>query len=298
MAAMRDIEVWYSRVEAAGLVDRLNGRVTGAAVAKARRGMARARRKDSLRALNRLTVDGGKGGVARIRSDPPLVVPLRDLAPGAEGEALFAAIGGLLTEYRASLSPELRHLMRRYRFVDMARKVVGVGSVGTRAWILLLMGRDNADPLFLQAKEAGPSVLEGPAGASSYRHHGRRVVEGQRLMQAAGDILLGWVTALGVDGRRRDFYVRQLWDAKASIDLERIEPAALGIYAELCGETLARAHARSGDAVAIAAYMGDGPRLDRALVVFAEAYADQTERDHAALEQAVADGEVEAQKGV
>jgi hypothetical protein len=298
MAAMRDIEVWYSRVEAAGLLNRLNGRLPNAAVAKARRGMAHARHKDSLRALNRLTVVGDKRGGARIKSDPPLVVPLRDLAPGAEGEAIAAAMESLLTEYRASLSPEKRHLMRRYRFVDMARKVVGVGSVGTRAWILLLMGRDNADPLFLQAKEAGPSVLEGLAGASPYRHHGRRVVEGQRLMQATGDILLGWVTALGVDGRRRDFYVRQLWDAKASIDLETIEPAALGIYAELCGETLARAHARSGDAVAIGSYLGAGPRLDRALVVFAEAYAEQTERDHAALEQAVADGEVEAQEGV
>jgi uncharacterized protein (DUF2252 family) len=207
-------------------------------------------------------------------------------------------MGELLDEYRASLRDDLRLLTGRYRLVDMARKVVGVGSVGTRAWILLLLGRDAGDPLFLQAKEAEASVLEPHAGPSPYGHHGRRVVEGQRLMQAAGDILLGWVRAPDAEGHPRDFYVRQLWDAKGAVDIEVIEPEALELYGELCGATLARAHARTGDAISIAAYMGRSPRFEESLATFAELYADQNERDQAALVRAIEAGEAAARMDV
>jgi uncharacterized protein DUF2252 len=172
--------------------------------------------------------------------------------------------------------------------------VVGVGSVGTRAWIVLLLGRDSADPLFLQAKEAQESVLEPHVGKSPYRNHGRRVVEGQRLMQAASDIFLGWFAAEGIDGETRCFYVRQLWDGKGSADVERMSAKELGIYAALCGEALARAHARSGDRIEIAAYLGGGEGFDRAMADFAEAYADQNESDYARVVDASANGEVEA----
>ena len=183
-----------------------------------------------------------------------------------------------------------RHLLEGFRFADAARKVVGVGSVGTRAWIVLLVGNDDQDPLFLQAKEAQTSVLEPFLGKSAYASHGQRVVEGQRLMQSASDVMLGWVRTNGIDGVDRDFYVRQLWDGKGSAVVEAMNPAALTAYARLCGWTLARAHARSGDPVAIASYLGSGDRFDRALATFAEAYADQNERDYAALRDAVEQG--------
>jgi uncharacterized protein (DUF2252 family) len=201
-------------------------------------------------------------------------------------------------EYRATLPGELRDLVGQYRYVDLARKVVGVGSVGTRAWIVLMLGRDNDDPLFLQVKEAQASVLEPFAGRSQYRNHGRRVVEGQRLMQAASDIMLGWIRATGIDGARRDFYVRQLWDSKWSIDVDAMVPEGLERYGEICGWTLARAHARSGDEVEIAAYLGSGDNFDRAIAEFSVRYADQNERDHAALVAAIEAGDVEAEAGI
>jgi uncharacterized protein (DUF2252 family) len=179
----------------------------------------------------------------------------------------------------------------------MARKVVGVGSVGTQAWVVLMMGRDGRDPLFLQAKEAEASVLAAYAGPSEFANHGERVVEGQWLMQAASDILLGWLPALGYDGRRRDFYVRQLWDGKRSVEVETLPPEGLAIYGRICGWTLARAHARSGDRVAIAAYLGKGKAFDRAIAEFAERYADQNEADYAALSGAVKSGRVRAESG-
>ena len=188
-----------------------------------------------------------------------------------------------------------RHLLEGFRFADAARKVVGVGSVGTRAWIALMIGNDDQDPLFLQAKEAQASVLEPFLGKSAYASHGQRVVEGQRLMQSASDVMLGWVRTDGIDGVERDFYVRQLWDGKGSAIVEEMNPAMLTVYARLCGWTLARAHARSGDPVAIAGYLGSGKEFDRALAEFAESYADQNERDYAALRRAVADGRVTAQ---
>ena len=195
-------------------------------------------------------------------------------------------------EYRATLPQGLRKLLDRYRFVDAARKVVGVGSVGTRAWIVLLIGRDEGDPLFLQIKEAQRSVLEPYTVKSIYARQGRRVVEGQRLMQATGDMLLGWMSITGFDGERRDFYVRQLWDAKGSAQIDQMTPRAMTIYARLCGGVLANAHARSGDRVAIASYLGGGEQFDRAMAEFATRYADQNERDYAALRDAADSGRI------
>jgi uncharacterized protein (DUF2252 family) len=190
--------------------------------------------------------------------------------------------------YRRTLQPDRRHLLESYRFVDFARKVVGVGSVGTRCWIALFLGRDSNDPLFLQVKEAEASVLEAHAGRSGYANHGQRVVEGQRLLQAASDVLLGWVRTPGLDGTERDFYLRQLWDGKFSADIDSMSPSALDIYARLCGWTLARGHARSGDRVAIAAYLGSNDGFDRAMVAFSGAYADQNQRDYDAVSASLA----------
>jgi uncharacterized protein (DUF2252 family) len=204
----------------------------------------------------------------------------------------------LLDGYGRTLPAERRQLLHQYRLVHMARKVVGVGSVGTRAWVLLLLGRDDADPLFLQAKEAQESVLEQYAGASEYQHHGERVVAGQRLIQASGDIFLGTRRVRGDDGRQRDYYVRQLRDWKGSAVIEEQRPGGMAAYASLCGWTLARAHARSGDRIAIAAYLGSSDRFDQAVADFAETYADVNEKDFAALEKAVRDGSVQAQTGM
>ena len=180
----------------------------------------------------------------------------------------------------------------------MARKVVGVGSVGTRAWIVLLLGRDNEDPLFLQVKEAQRSVLEPHLGRSHYTNKGQRVVEGQRVMQAQSDIFLGWHRVKGLDGEIRDFFIRQLWDWKTSADLETIRPGPFAQYAEICGWTLARAHARSGDRIAIATYLGKGDVFDRAVTEFAEAYADLNEQDYKALAKAAKDGRVTVREGL
>ena len=197
--------------------------------------------------------------------------------------------------YRRTLQGDRKHLLERFRYVHAARKVVGVGSVGTRAWIMLMVGRDNDDPLFLQLKQAEASVLEPFLGKSQYTNHGQRVVEGQRLMQAASDIMLGWHRVTGLDGVKRDFYFRQLWDEKGSAIIEGMKPQELAAYAEICGRTLARGHARSGDAVTITAYVGSGAALDEALADFAELYADQNELDYAALTTAVNTGRVTAQ---
>jgi uncharacterized protein (DUF2252 family) len=295
-AAMRNLDVWYARLEVEPLLR--SWQAEGAARRKTiDKGLAKAYRKDSLRAFEKLThsVDGEP----RIVSDPPLVMAIEDLLPPEEHALVAEVLRGVLRAYRDSLANDLRHLIDSYRPVHFARKVVGVGSVGTRAWVALLLGRDDADPLFLQVKEAQRSVLEPYAGPSRYESCGRRVVEGQRLMQGASDVLLGWLRGVpGPDGVARDFYVRQLWDAKASVPIETLSPSGLGLYAHACGWTLARAHARSGDRGAIAAYLGQGDRFDRALVDFAEAYAEQNERDYAALAAAVDSGRVEAQTGV
>ncbi len=295
LAAMGPLEIWYARLDAAELVAQQGPSLPKAALARFERTVEKARRKDHLRAFSKLVraVDGEP----RFASDPPLLVPVSELLPAAEADRFHAGMRALIDAYRASLPEERRALLDRYRYADLARKVVGVGSVGTRAWVVLMLG-PAGDPLFLQCKEAQASVLEPYAGASRHANCGERVVRGQRLMQAASDILLGWLRTPGVDGVARDFYVRQLWDWKASADLAAMEPATLATYGELCAWTLARAHARSGEAAAIAGYAGRGEALDRALAALAEAYADQTERDHAALLAAIDAGRVEAQTGV
>jgi hypothetical protein len=254
--------------------------VTARQIKRVERSVAKAQTKDSLKAFNKLAerVDGD----VRIISDPPLVVRIQDiaLAEGVDAETAEAWLRETFRHYRQSLEPDRRHLLEGYRMVDIARKVVGVGSVGTRCWVVLLLGKDEADPLFLQVKEAERSVLEPHAGKSEYANHGQRVVEGQRLLQAASDIMLGWLRAHAPDGVDRDYYVRQLWDGKVSADIDTMVPENLPIYAEMCAWTLARAHARSGDRVAIASYLGSGATFDRAIGEFATAYADQNERDY------------------
>ena len=217
---------------------------------------------------------------------------------GVEQVEFEEFVQGVIRSYRRTLSADRRRLLERFRYVHAAHKVVGVGSVGARAWIVLMLGRDENDPLFLQLKEAQASVLEPFLGKSAFAKHGQRVVEGQRLTQAASDIMLGWIQGTGLDGVNRDFYVRQLWDGKGSALVELMNPRAMNLYAKLCGNTLAKAHARSGDAIAIASYLGAGDSFDRALASFAEAYADQNERDYNALQEAVASGRVAAEKGL
>jgi uncharacterized protein (DUF2252 family) len=258
---------------------------------EARKDVAKAGEKNSLRAFDRLVrvVDGEP----RIISDPPLLVPARELVSEDQAKELEERILELLGRYRESLKGDRRHLLDSYRFVEMARKVVGVGSVGTRAWVVLMMGRDGQDPLFLQAKEAEASVLEPYVGESEFGNHGERVVEGQWLTQAASDILLGWLPALGFDGGTRDFYVRQLWDGKRSVEIETLPPEGLAIYGRVCGWALARAHARSGDRIAIGSYLGKGKAFDRAIAEFSERYADQNELDYGALADATKSGRIE-----
>jgi uncharacterized protein (DUF2252 family) len=236
-------------------------------------------------------------GRPRIISDPPLLVPIDELMPKeTDRAAIEEQLSSLIAKYRRTLETDRRYLLEQYEFCDMARKVVGVGSVGTRCWIVLMLGRDDSDPLFLQVKEAEASVLSRFVGASRYANQGQRVVAGQRLMQASSDIFLGWQrTEAGLDGRPRDFYVRQLRDWKFSVDIENILPSGMRLYGELCGWTLARAHARSGDRIAIAAYLGGSDAFDRAITEFASAYANQNERDHQSLVDAVASGRIIAE---
>jgi uncharacterized protein (DUF2252 family) len=290
------LDVWYERLNASELVDRFGGRLGGAGRIEFAQPFVQARRKTSLRAVKKLTerVDGE----LRFRSVPPLLVPMRELFDSADVGDESTYIRRLMEDYAASLSVNYRHLFETYRFVDMARKVVGVGSVGTRAWVVLLVGREGKDPLVLQAKEAQPSVLEPHIGASEFDCAGERVVRGQRISQAASDIFLGWLRSEGLDGQQYDFYVRQLWDWKASADLSTMDEAGLHAYTRACGWSLARAHARSGDRLAIAAYLGRGRRFDRAIADFSSAYADQNELDHGRLVEAVAAGEVAAEPGV
>jgi uncharacterized protein (DUF2252 family) len=241
---------------------------------------------------------GEVDGELRIVADPPLIVPIEDLAlPGTEIKDIEESMRTLISSYRRTLAHD-HHPLEEFRYVHAARKVVGVGSVGTRAWILLLVGRDGDDPLFLQAKEAQASVLERFVGKSRYDSHARRVVAGQRLMQAASDIFLGWQRVLDLDGRRRDYYVRQLHDWKGAVEVETMQVAGATLYARLCGATLARAHARWGDRIAIAAYLGKSDVFDRAIADFSSTYADQNERDYQALVDAVRSGRIEAQTGL
>ncbi|MDO8309297.1 MAG: DUF2252 domain-containing protein [Actinomycetota bacterium] len=295
-AGMPNQAVWYARLDADRFLAKIREVVPADRARRAEVLMATARTKDSMQAFRKLTrtVDGQP----RIISDPPLIVPVEELFPGQAGDFLQKQMAGLLAAYRDSLVSDRRHLFDQYRFVDMARKVVGVGSVGTRAWILLFEGVNSGDPLFLQAKEAQSSVLEQYAGVSEYTNHGERVVAGQRLMQAASDIFLGWQRTSGLDGIDRDYYLRQLRDWKASVDVQGSRPQGMAVYAQACGWTLARAHARSGDRVAIAAYLGKSDTFDEAVADFSYAYADQNDKDHSALREAIDAGRVEAVEGV
>jgi uncharacterized protein (DUF2252 family) len=294
-AKQRNLDVWYQRLDVASLADQWEGEATKKERRRFERNIAKARTKDSMRAFSKLTreVDGR----LRIICDPPLIVPIEELFPDHADEVEDRLLE-VMSAYRATLPDDRRHLLDQFHHLHTARKVVGVGSVGTRAYILLLVGRDHRDPLFLQAKEAEASVLEPHLRPSEYANHGQRVVEGQRLMQAAGDLFLGWVTAEGPDGKRRDFYVRQLWDQKGSAQVDIMSPREMTAYAQICGSSLARAHARSGDRIAIASYLGGGERFDRAIADFSEAYADLNERDFQALKAAVDGGRVPAEVGV
>jgi uncharacterized protein (DUF2252 family) len=295
-AERRNIEVWYARLDIAAIRDQLGAEFSSKQMKRVQSKVANVHTKDSMRALTKLcrTVDGE----LRIVGNPPLVTPIEDVLPDAEQEHLEDVVRRMIRTYQRTLPHDRRHLLESYRYVHAARKVVGVGSVGTRAWILLLTGRDETDPLFLQFKEAQGSVLEPFLGKSEYGQHGQRVVEGQRMMQAAPDILLGWERIITIDGQKRDFYIRQLWDSKGSAEVELMDPPGLEAYGTICGWTLARAHARSGDRIAIAAYLGGGDAFDRAMSSFAETYADQNERDYRALQEAVASGRVAAELGV
>lgn len=297
-AALSNLEVWYAHLDVDTLQQQVTRQLTAARRKILSRNLAKARTKDNLQALAKLTtvVDGE----LRIVSDPPLIDRIADLFPDVvERHQLSGGIEQLLHGYRSTLETDRRELLAQYRPVDMARKVVGVGSVGTRCWIILMFGRDAQDPLFLQAKEAGPSVLERFLGASQYPNCGQRVVAGQRLMQATPDIFLGWRRVKGLlDGKTRDFYIRQLKDWKGSADIAAMVPDSLLRYGRLCAWTLARAHARSGDRIAIGAYLGSGGVFDQAIGQFAVAYADQNERDHAALLEAIASGRVVSQPGL
>jgi uncharacterized protein (DUF2252 family) len=266
-AGMRLLEVWYSRVDASEIIALSRGRRRRVVAER----LARAQHHTNLDALPRLTEPAADG--RRFVEDPPLLTHVQECHPGWVEE--------VLGRYRASMSDERRQLLGRFRAHDAARKVVGVGSVGTRCYVVLLLGDRHDDPLLLQVKQAAASVLEPHAGRSRYRHAGRRVVTGQRLLQTASDIFLGWTS----DGAA-DYYVRQLWDMKGSVNLDTLDPADLAPYGRLCGWVLARAHARSGDAAAISGYLGGGDSFDRAVADFAEAYADQTEADHAAFTRA------------
>ena len=295
-AGMRHIDVWYTRLDADMIVKGFSVNMTSRAKRRMEADLAKARTKDSVRALAKLcrNVDGE----LRIIGNPPLITPIEDVLEGAEHAHLDRVIRRMIDTYAESLSPERRELLQRYRYVHAARKVVGVGSVGARAWILLLLGRDHGDPLFLQFKEAQRSVLEPFLGKSRFTQHGERIVSGQRMMQAAPDIMLGWERIEAIDGETKDFYIRQLWDAKGSAEVELMKPPGLSAYGAICGWTLARAHARSGDPVAITSYLGAKEAFDRAMVVFGETYADQNERDYRALQEAVATGHVAAEKGI
>jgi uncharacterized protein (DUF2252 family) len=295
-AGMTNLAVWYTALDVADFVERLATLASAKVVKRAAANIDKARTKDSLQAFAKLThlVNGER----RIISDPPLIEPIEDIFSERSRDELESNLHELVARYRQTLQSDRRHLLEEFRIAHMARKVVGVGSVGTRAWIILLLGRDDSDPLFLQAKEAQPSVLESFTGASRFRSNGQRIVAGQHLMQANSDIFLGYESIEGNDGVKRDFYVRQLRDGKGSASVELMDPSTLALYGTMCGRTLARAHARSGDRIAIAAYLGNRDTFDQAIADFSETYADQNERDYDALVAAEADGRVSVLRGL
>jgi uncharacterized protein (DUF2252 family) len=296
-ADLNNLDVWYAHLDIESVLAAVRSQFKPKQARQADKQLAKARTKDSMTAFSKLTrqIDGQP----RIIAEPPLIVPIEDLEEGRGRDEMFEVLHELLRSYRATLQRDRRVLLEQFELKDFARKVVGVGSVGTRAWIALLMGRDGRDPLFLQMKEAEAAVLEEFLGSSEFTNHGERVVTGQHLMQASSDIFLGWVhVPEGEDGRPRDFYGRQLKDWKGSAEIEQMAPDGMAQYGRLCGWTLARAHARSGDRVAIASYLGTGSIFDRAIVEFSKSYAEQNERDYEALASAVKAGRITAEKGL
>jgi uncharacterized protein (DUF2252 family) len=291
-AEQSNLAVWYANLPAETLCARLQGFADRKSGREAEKRLRQALRRDHLHAFDRLVEQDRE--TIRFTSRPPLIAPIEDLLDSEQRERYIEIVQSFLRQYRDSLPPVRRTLIESYRYVHMARKVVGVGSVGTRAWVVLLTGRDEDDPLILQLKEAESSVLAPYAGETIYESQGRRVVEGQHLMQAASDPMLGWYHLKGWDGLHHSFYVRQLWDGKASIDVSRLTAKGLRVYGESCGWTLARGHARSGDRVAMAAYLGEAETFDRAITAFASAYADTSEADHQRLLAAIEEGRIEA----
>jgi uncharacterized protein (DUF2252 family) len=299
-AGQSNLDVFYASADTDRVMARLRGRLSSRQRTRLTRGIEKAHSRDSMQALQKLTrVVNGR---PQIVPDPPLVIPLSSLLPAdVDRNEVQKVLLGAVESYKRTLSGDRRYLLDQYRsdLADIARKVVGVGSVGTRCWIMLMLGRDSGDPLFLQMKEAGPSVLSEFAGRSRFENQGQRVVEGQRLMQAASDVFLGWHRMNPApDGIVRDFYIRQLRDWKFSLDTADMQPSGLSDYGEICAWTLARAHARSGDRIAISGYLGNSDSFDKAIGAFAAAYADQNERDYAALAEAAESGRVLAQKGL
>ena len=300
-AGMGALDAWYDHLEAGMLLKLVRDEVRVKRVTKAEarafeRDVNKAHARDNIRVLTKRAAE--VDGELRIVADPPLIIPIEDIiTPGSEWEDPTPLIKKLLTSYRRTLSAQ-HHPLEEYRYVHTAYKMVGVGSVGTRCYIMLMLGRDHNDPLFLQVKEAQASVLERFADKSTYVHHGQRVVAGQRLMQAATDIFLGWVRIKGLDGATRDYYVRQFHDWKGSADIDNMLVPGATVYARICAATLARAHARWGDRIAIASYLGKGDAFDRAIADFSAAYADQNERDYQALADAVQSGRIVAQTGL
>ncbi|MBI1379046.1 MAG: DUF2252 domain-containing protein [Frankiales bacterium] len=294
-ATMGSLDVWYARLDVDRTFQAVRGKLSLEGARRTEAALAKARTRDSMQALDKLTTQ--VDGKPRIVGDPPLVETIDELAPDRDRDEVMHEMRVLIRSYRASLPSDRKHLIEQYQLVDMARKVVGVGSVGTRCWILLLQGIDEGDPLFLQGKEATASVIETVTGTTTRGQSGQRVVHGQRLMQAASDIFLGYQRVL-TDGAERDFYVRQLRDWKMSLPIETMLPEGMTVYGQMCGWTLARAHARAGDRVAIASYLGRKDTFDQAVADFAVAYADLNERDHAALLAAIDDGSVTAVSGL
>ena len=297
-AGMTHLDIWYAHADIDQLRAQFDTRLDARQRKLVTKSAAKARTRDSMQELAKLTTT--VDGQLQIVSDPPLLVPIEELiSDQAQRSALESEVHSIIGKYRRTLETDRRHLVDQYEFVHLARKVVGVGSVGTRCWIVLMLGRDESDPLFLQVKEAEESVLSRFLGASEFANMGQRVVAGQRLMQASSDIFLGWHRiAAGLDGKQRDFYVRQLRDWKFSVDIDAMVPSGMRMYGELCGWTLARAHARSGDRIAIAAYLGGSDVFDQAITEFADAYADQNERDHDAVVDAVKSGRIVAEQGL
>jgi uncharacterized protein (DUF2252 family) len=296
-AVLRNLDMWYLHLSPEAIQARWGISAKPKAMKALEAGFAKGYHKDNLRAFEKLT--HRVNGKLQIAPNPPLIVPIEELYTAGGPQEIEEILPRLIRDYRSSLQPDLLYLAESFRYVHVARKVVGVGSVGTLTWILLMLGRDDQDPLFLQVKEAKASVLEPYLKKSTYSHQGQRVVEGQRLMQAASDIFLGWVRVpSGIDGKSHDFYLRQLWDWKVSADVEVMTAGEMSIYGKMCGWTLARAHARSGDRIAIAAYLGKGKVYNQALVDFASSYADQNERDYQSLVEAVKDGRIKAETGV